>query len=446
MHWTQRLIFVRSTKSGIEKKDLIEMASKYWRYTRIMKKRGVKRTKGATEKERTLIKKYAKDYVLKSLRDEATVEERTKIDAKIVAIKTAMGEAKNFPEEDEIVERISLLDELREEKEDGEASMKVAGKTTVQEGADFVLEPRSVVCTSEMKAESGSTVVISTGSKMTIGRDDGEVDDEIEDGSSGSDGLDATSPLKKNKKETKMLEVAEGAVVKTEAESRVEVERVVRCDGDFLVSGTIIVQKDDAKMVEEDETEETNMMVVEENTVEEKPKGMFKLADGAELGGVGTMRAKTIEVTTGSVLRPGNSPGTMHMDGDVILDSLSHVQFEIIDTTEDQYDLLHVSGKMLLGGTMNVEAGESCLMPVAVITTQEGLESDFDDFNGGSTVGAAGTKSEDGYGYNIGCSVCEANQHVVKSQSASMGTVRFYFFFCFFLFSLFFLTIDFFND
>jgi hypothetical protein len=421
---TTALERAKATKDGVAKKDLSKIASKYWRYVRIMKKRGVKRTRGATEDEKTSIRKYAKEYVLKKFQEGASEDEKTLINSKISAVKTALGSmaTTEYPEEDEVVERIALWDELREVKEDGEASIKVAGRTTISEGAGFQLEPRAVVSLGEMNAKRGSSIIVGIGSKMNIGRDDDEVDDEIDDGSGDLTAGSMAVELGKDEAK-KMFEVEEGATMTTEAESTVEVERLVRCDGDVLVRGKMTVQKDDAASTpeEEEEVEVVGVVAVESDEVV-APKGTFKLADGAELAGVGTVQAKTIEVTSGSFLRPGNSPGTMTMDGDVVLDSESHVQFEIMDTVEDQYDLLRVSGKMLLGGTMNVEAGDSCLMPVAVITTQEGLESEFDHFNTGETEGASGSKSEDGYDYLIGCATCEANQHVVRTGE-SMGTV-----------------------
>jgi hypothetical protein len=104
---------------------------------------------------------------------------------------------------------------------------------------------------------------------------------------------------------------------------------------------------------------------------------------------------------------------------DVELDAESVVNVEIVNS--DNYDLLHVSGKILLGGQLNVNEGDSCLQPVKIFKSEEGIESEFSSING-AAADTSGSKSADGYDYTLGCSACQANQYVMKTSDSNMGT------------------------
>jgi len=322
----------------------------------------------------------------------------------------------NFPEEDKVIEEIALWDELKEEKEDEETSIKVAGKAIVKEGAEFVVEPRAKIKMGELKAERGSKTTFKTGSVVTIAREDDEIDDEVTEEDDEQVETIAAEKIRPKKE----FAIEEGATLETEVESKMEFERDVRFDGNAKISGEMKFLKDDhGKVVEEEDATEAETTTTTTPTKTEA-KGEVEFEVGSIVKGVGRVSAKIIKFTGNSVLRPGHSPGTFEMDCDVILDSGSQVQFEIITIEPDQYDLLQINGKMKLGGTMNVDSGSTCLEPVSVITTQEGLENDFDEFERGATVGASGSKSEDGYDYKIGCSICGANQYV-KKVTTTMG-------------------------
>src|SRR5690606_34498700 len=55
--------------------------------------------------------------------------------------------------------------------------------------------------------------------------------------------------------------------------------------------------------------------------------GPTSVASGARLGGTGVIGGD-VTVATGGILAPGNSPGVLTIDGDLILDSGSILDFE----------------------------------------------------------------------------------------------------------------------
>jgi fibronectin-binding autotransporter adhesin len=90
--------------------------------------------------------------------------------------------------------------------------------------------------------------------------------------------------------------------------------------------------------------------------------------DGGQLEGTGTI---TANVTNSATISPGQSAGTLAIAGNLNLASTSTVQIEIGGTTPGtQYDQLHVTGQLALGGILNGcgrDAG--CPAPPAQIRT-----------------------------------------------------------------------------
>ena len=73
---------------------------------------------------------------------------------------------------------------------------------------------------------------------------------------------------------------------------------------------------------------------------------------GGQLEGTGTIMAN---VANSATIAPGLSAGTLAITGNLNLASTSTVQIEIGGTTPGtQYDQLHVTGQLALGGTLNV--------------------------------------------------------------------------------------------
>ena len=59
-------------------------------------------------------------------------------------------------------------------------------------------------------------------------------------------------------------------------------------------------------------------------------------------------------MTNAGTLRPGASPGTLTIAGNLTLTPTSLLDIEIEGTGADQHDLIHVTGTAALGGTVNV--------------------------------------------------------------------------------------------
>ena len=73
---------------------------------------------------------------------------------------------------------------------------------------------------------------------------------------------------------------------------------------------------------------------------------------GGQLAGTGTI---TANVTNSATISPGQSAGTLAIAGNLNLASTSTVQIEIGGTTPGtQYDQLHVTGQLALGGILNI--------------------------------------------------------------------------------------------
>jgi fibronectin-binding autotransporter adhesin len=84
--------------------------------------------------------------------------------------------------------------------------------------------------------------------------------------------------------------------------------------------------------------------------------GLTSVASGAALGGSGIIGGN-VNVASGGILAPGNSPGTMTINGDLSLASGSVLDFEFgqADVAGGPLnDLVNVGGNLVLDGTINV--------------------------------------------------------------------------------------------
>ena len=405
----------KATKGGIVHKDLYQTAAKVLRYARVMKKRGVKKTKSDDPAEQTRISQYAKTYVKTSFRDKATQAETDAVDAELVKIRASYTDAgTTATEEDEVIEEIALWDEMESNKDIEQSSLQVSGPITIECGGSLNMKARTTVKSGTLNMDKDSAISVESGGRLVVERDDeNSVDEFVEESEEGLEAEGSTA-----EKKNKMVEIKEGATLDAELGSELQFERPLHVEGKMDVRGTLEIQND--VKVGHEEDVDTGAVEAQAGT---PSKGTVTLnGAGAVLSGVGRMVAKSIDCR-GCTIKPGNSPGTFRMEGDVALDSESVVQFEIMDTATDQYDVLEVSGTMKLGGTMNLDAGDNCLVPVTVIKTQNKINGEFDTFNNGATTGATGSKTADAYDYTVGCAPCVANEKVVVDGAASsMGT------------------------
>ncbi|QCB56106.1 autotransporter outer membrane beta-barrel domain-containing protein [Sphingopyxis sp. PAMC25046] len=84
--------------------------------------------------------------------------------------------------------------------------------------------------------------------------------------------------------------------------------------------------------------------------------GLVTVASGATLGGSGTIGG-SVNVLNGGILAPGNSPGTLNIDGDLSLAGGSVLNFEFGEAGVvggALNDLVNVGGDLTLDGTINV--------------------------------------------------------------------------------------------
>lgn len=84
--------------------------------------------------------------------------------------------------------------------------------------------------------------------------------------------------------------------------------------------------------------------------------GLVTVASGATLGGAGTIGG-SVNVLNGGILAPGNSPGTLNIDGNLSLAGGSVLNFEFGEAGVAGgalNDLINVGGDLTLDGTINV--------------------------------------------------------------------------------------------
>ncbi len=110
----------------------------------------------------------------------------------------------------------------------------------------------------------------------------------------------------------------------------------------------------------------TELRVWQSGTVEVGPQGVISVGDssvtpspgnitvgpGGTLSGSGMIDGD-VEIL-GGTLSPGNSPGMLSIDGDVLVATGSHLQLELAGTTRGLYDELHVTGNLSISGMIEV--------------------------------------------------------------------------------------------
>jgi outer membrane autotransporter protein len=113
--------------------------------------------------------------------------------------------------------------------------------------------------------------------------------------------------------------------------------------------------------------------------------GSMDVMSGAILGGHGTVGSGAGSVVTiedGATIAPGNSVGTLTVDGDIALAAGSTYEVEVLPGTTTS-DLIHATGKALLGGGSVLHIGEAGgYKPSAtytILTADAGVTGKFDD-------------------------------------------------------------------
>ncbi|MET3653824.1 autotransporter outer membrane beta-barrel domain-containing protein [Dyella japonica] len=84
--------------------------------------------------------------------------------------------------------------------------------------------------------------------------------------------------------------------------------------------------------------------------------GLTSVASGATLGGSGTIGGSVV-IDNGGILAPGNSPGTLTINGDLTLNAGSLINYELgqANVAGGSFnDLASVGGNLVLDGTLNV--------------------------------------------------------------------------------------------
>ncbi len=97
--------------------------------------------------------------------------------------------------------------------------------------------------------------------------------------------------------------------------------------------------------------------------------------DGGTVEGNGTIDAT---LTNGGSLKPGASPGQIHITGDLIQSAAGRIEVELAGTAAGAFDLVQVDGQALLGGTIQP-------LPVGATTPQPGDTYPFLTSAGGRT-------------------------------------------------------------
>ncbi|GAA0397473.1 autotransporter domain-containing protein [Brevundimonas terrae] len=116
--------------------------------------------------------------------------------------------------------------------------------------------------------------------------------------------------------------------------------------------------------------------------------GSFSVLDGATLGGSGTLGSgagSTVTIASGATLSPGNSIGTLTVNGDLLFQQGARFVVEVAPGGSDS-DLVKVSGKATLGGTVahigangnyDLRSAYTILSAGSLSGTFEAVTSDF---------------------------------------------------------------------
>lgn len=84
---------------------------------------------------------------------------------------------------------------------------------------------------------------------------------------------------------------------------------------------------------------------------------IYALTGSQTLSGAGTIFASGKTLSVAGTLAPGNSPGTLTVDGGFSLENTAVSNFEINGTSAGQFDQLVVNGDLTLSGTLNLSTG-----------------------------------------------------------------------------------------
>ncbi|MCC2610996.1 autotransporter domain-containing protein [Neorhizobium petrolearium] len=146
----------------------------------------------------------------------------------------------------------------------------------------------------------------------------------------------------------------------------------------FLGGGRIALTGDNAAFTGFSEVSDTTLIV------NEALGGSALIGNGGRLQGSGTIGSgdgSTVTLAPGSTLAPGNSIGTLTVDGDLVLDVGSRYEVEVAPGGKDT-DLIKVTGSATLNGGTVVHIGMTgAYDPAAtytIITADEGVSGAFD--------------------------------------------------------------------
>ncbi len=107
--------------------------------------------------------------------------------------------------------------------------------------------------------------------------------------------------------------------------------------------------------------------------------GSFEIGSGGVLAGTGTVIGNLFN--NGGTIRPGHSPGTLSLVGDLFLGSLGVLDMEIGGPSAGMFDTLSVSGMGSLDGTLRLSFIDgyvpTSIFSIDIITAGEGLTGMF---------------------------------------------------------------------
>lgn len=128
------------------------------------------------------------------------------------------------------------------------------------------------------------------------------------------------------------------------------------------------------------------------------------------LSGTGTIALNGGTLTNEGQINPGNSPGTLTLDGNLILNSSSQLNIELAGL--NNYDKFIVTGQAILGGSLNL---------YALNGYQPNLGDSFDFLLFGSVSGAFDQVNLFGFGSGVSAKLAFWGDHVQLSFKGSPG-------------------------
>jgi hypothetical protein len=113
---------------------------------------------------------------------------------------------------------------------------------------------------------------------------------------------------------------------------------------------------------------------------------------GGTISGGGTVEGNL--VNTSGTVGPGNSVGTLTVQGDFTQESAGILAIELAGTADDEFDVLAVGGSAVLGGSLDITEllySPSSIDSWVIMTTSGGITGSFASITGGYTVSVDGT-------------------------------------------------------